>query len=73
MRWRWCFAPTRSVITLLVLEIRLPAGADLADHAALPTTLLALWPKSMYDAMSFLVIGLDWREEIELWQSNRGR
>jgi uncharacterized membrane protein len=47
-------------ITLLALEVRLPAGVELADNTALTAALLAIWPKYMSYAISFLVIGLYW-------------
>lgn len=47
-------------ITLLALEIRLPAGANPHDNAGLLAALLALWPKYLSYTISFLVIGLYW-------------
>lgn len=47
-------------ITLLALEIRLPAnGADLSN-AALARALVELWPRYLAYAISFLVIGFFW-------------
>ncbi|MBX0330724.1 DUF1211 domain-containing protein [Oscillochloris sp. ZM17-4] len=46
-------------ITLLALEIRLPAG-EYADNAALLAALLKLWPRYLSYCVSFLVIGSFW-------------
>ncbi len=47
-------------ITLLVLEIRLPATSTSLTDSQLTQSLLAIWPKYMAYAISFLVIGLFW-------------
>ena len=44
-------------ITLLILNLVLPAGATKAE---LPQALMQLWPKFMAFLISFLVIGLYW-------------
>ena len=46
-------------ITLLVLDIRLP-DVPLTDPSALRDALLALWPKYLAYALSFLVVGSFW-------------
>jgi len=47
-------------ITLLALEIRLPAGAEAFTDAQLGTTLLGMWQKYLAYMLSFLVIGSFW-------------
>jgi uncharacterized membrane protein len=41
------------IITIMVLELRVPHGADLA-------TLAALWPKFLSYVLSFLYVGIYW-------------
>jgi uncharacterized membrane protein len=50
-------------ITLLILDIRLPAGTSKAN---LPSTLISLWPNYMAFLISFFVIGLYWSTYIRL-------
>jgi uncharacterized membrane protein len=47
-------------ITLLALEIRLPALEGDLTNAGLTAALLALWPKYLGYGISFLVIGFVW-------------
>jgi uncharacterized membrane protein len=47
-------------ITLLILEIRLPAIADPLNSQQLFIQLLSIWPRYLAYAISFLVIGLVW-------------
>jgi uncharacterized membrane protein len=47
-------------VTLLALEIRLPAGQEIMDHAQLLNALLGIWQKYLAYLISFLVIGLFW-------------
>lgn len=47
-------------ITLLALEIRLPANVDLESNELLLNALIAIWPKYLSYAISFLVIGTYW-------------
>ena len=47
-------------ITLLALEIRLPSGQDTRSSGELLAALLAIWPRYLSYAVSFLVIGLYW-------------
>jgi uncharacterized membrane protein len=47
-------------ITLLVIEIRLPELAATARDRELATVLLALWPRYLSYAISFVVIGSFW-------------
>jgi uncharacterized membrane protein len=47
-------------ITLLALEVRLPAGAETFTDAQLSANLLSMWPKYMGYVLSFLVIGSFW-------------
>ncbi|MCX7790665.1 MAG: TMEM175 family protein [Chloroflexaceae bacterium] len=46
-------------ITLLAIEIRLPAG-EYGDNAALLNALISLWPRYLSYGVSFLVIGSFW-------------
>jgi uncharacterized membrane protein len=48
-------------MTLLVLDLRLPEDFHPADDKELLNALLALWPKFVPYALSFLVLGLRWR------------
>jgi TMEM175 potassium channel family protein len=50
-------------ITLLILDIRLPAGISKANLAS---ALIALWPNYMAFLISFFVIGLYWSTYIRL-------
>jgi uncharacterized membrane protein len=47
-------------ITLLALEIRLPAGEGDLNNAELWASLTAIWPKYLAYILSFLVIGIFW-------------
>jgi uncharacterized membrane protein len=47
-------------ITVLVLDIHLPAGGDIADNHQLLLMLTGLWPKYFAYILSFWVIGLYW-------------
>jgi uncharacterized membrane protein len=47
-------------ITILVLDIRLPSGADSASSRELLLSLAGLWPKYLAYFISFWVIGLCW-------------
>jgi uncharacterized membrane protein len=47
-------------ITVLVLDIRLPPGGDVADNNQLLLMLTGLWPKYFAYILSFWVIGLYW-------------
>jgi len=47
-------------ITLLVIDLRLPAGAAELDSAALARTLWSMWPQLLSYVLSFLVIGSFW-------------
>jgi len=47
-------------ITLLSLEIRLPATENSLSEAEMLQAILALWPKYMAYVISFMVIGLFW-------------
>lgn len=48
------------IITLMVLEVRLPALPEHGSDAQVLRALLALWPKYLAVVLSFLVIGLFW-------------
>lgn len=47
-------------ITILVLDIRLPASADAASSHELLLSLATLWPKYLAYLISFWTIGLSW-------------
>jgi uncharacterized membrane protein len=47
-------------ITVLVLDIHLPPGGDIADNDQLRLMLTGLWPKYLAYIISFWVIGLYW-------------
>jgi uncharacterized membrane protein len=47
-------------ITLLALEIRLPAGEELLSEAELSAQLVGLWHRYLGYGISFLVIGVFW-------------
>ena len=47
-------------ITILVLDIRLPASAGAADSRELFLSLVTLWPKYLAYLISFWAIGLSW-------------
>ena len=47
-------------ITLLVLQIELPAGAEAFDNRQLLDGLIAIWQKYLAYVISFLVIGTFW-------------
>lgn len=48
------------VMTLLVLELKLPEAAGPDGHAALSARLLAIWPNYIGYLVSFLFLGLWW-------------
>ena len=48
------------IITLMVLEVRLPALPEHTSDAEVLRALVALWPKYLAVILSFLVIGLFW-------------
>ena len=47
-------------ITLLILEIRLPAAQGELTNEALQAQLIQIWPKYLAYVVSFLVIGMFW-------------
>jgi uncharacterized membrane protein len=49
-------------MTLLVLEVRIPDGVDPHSDRELVATLIALGPKFGWYALSFVVLGIRWRE-----------
>ncbi|HLZ76907.1 TMEM175 family protein [Phenylobacterium sp.] len=49
-------------MTLLVLEIRIPDGMDPKTDRELVALLINLWPKIWPYMLSFLVLGVRWRE-----------
>jgi len=53
-------------MTLLVLELRLPAETPIRDSAALIAQLKALGPQYLTYVISFFVLAAHWRGEIEL-------
>ena len=53
-------------ITLLVLEIRLPPGAEVEHAGGLARTLLGLWPSYAGYAVSFVTIGIMWANHHEV-------
>jgi uncharacterized membrane protein len=50
-------------ITLLILDIKVPAGTNKADLAA---TLLSMWPNYLAFLLSFFVIGMYWLAYIRM-------
>ncbi len=48
------------VITLLVLDLKVPELAPQLVHQELPRQLLALWPKLLSYVVSFVVVGVYW-------------
>jgi uncharacterized membrane protein len=55
-------------ITLLVLEIRVPSGDQVADSDALIKALGALWPSYIGYAISFVTIGIMWANHHNLFR-----
>ncbi len=53
-------------MTLLILEVRLPADLPIRDSADLIVRLWALWPKYIAYVISFFVLAANWRSNIEL-------
>jgi uncharacterized membrane protein len=49
-------------MTLLVLEIRIPDGVDPKSDGDMVALLISLWPKIWPYMLSFLVLGIRWRE-----------
>lgn len=47
-------------MTLLALDLRLPAGGESPSNAQLLTQLLGLWPKYLAYVVSFMAIGTFW-------------
>jgi uncharacterized membrane protein len=62
-------------ITLLALEIRLPAGEETLNNVELAAALLSIWPKYFGFVLSFLVIGFFWishhRKFRYIWRYDR--
>lgn len=56
-------------ITLLALEIRLPAGAEMSSGADLLAALLGIWPRYLSYGISFLVIGMYWMSHHRMFRS----
>ena len=48
------------VMTLLILELHVPVLSAADDSALLTTNLLAMWPKFLSCAVSFVVLGVFW-------------
>ena len=55
-------------ITLLVLEIRVPSGAQLEDPKGLIEALGALWPSYVGYVISFVTIGIIWANHHNLFR-----
>jgi uncharacterized membrane protein len=55
-------------ITLLVLEIRVPPGEDLAEPSRLLAALGALWPSYLGYVISFVTIGIIWTNHHNLFR-----
>ena len=55
-------------ITLLVLEIRVPSGAQLAEPQKLIEALGALWPSYVGYIISFVTIGIIWANHHNLFR-----
>ncbi|HEY4190023.1 MAG TPA: TMEM175 family protein, partial [Candidatus Limnocylindrales bacterium] len=55
-------------ITLLVLEIRVPAADELADPEALIAALGGLWPSYLGYVISFVTIGIIWANHHNLFR-----
>src|SRR5437868_2475316 len=55
-------------ITLLVLEIRVPSGAQLATPDALLQALAALWPSYIGYTVSFVTVGIMWANHHNLFR-----
>ena len=53
-------------MTLLVLDVRLPADFHPADGGELVQGLLKLWPKFLPYLLSFTVLGLRWIASIQI-------
>lgn len=53
-------------MTLLVLEIRLPAGLPIRDAGDLLAHVQTLWPEYLAYVISFVVLATQWRANIEL-------
>ncbi|MBN9562351.1 MAG: DUF1211 domain-containing protein [Alphaproteobacteria bacterium] len=47
-------------VTLLVLDLRLPPEATAGGDAGVAAALLAMWPKLLIFAFTFIVIGIGW-------------
>lgn len=56
-------------ITLLALEIRLPAGSDIRSDGELLAALVGIWPRYLSYAVSFLVIGMYWMAHHRMFRS----
>src|SRR4051812_18622402 len=56
-------------ITLLALEIRLPAGQDIGSDAELVAALAGIWPRYLSYIVSFLVIGMYWMAHHRMFRS----
>ncbi|HEY8870894.1 MAG TPA: TMEM175 family protein [Candidatus Limnocylindrales bacterium] len=55
-------------ITLLVLEIRIPSGAQLATPGALIGALAGLWPSYLGYVVSFITVGIMWANHHNLFR-----
>ena len=55
-------------ITLLVLEIRVPSGEQVASPAALVGALAALWPSYLGYVVSFVTVGIMWANHHNLFR-----
>ncbi|MGZ6019947.1 MAG: TMEM175 family protein [Phenylobacterium sp.] len=58
-------------MTLLVLEIRIPDGGDPRSDGELVALLISLWPKIWPYILSFVVLGVRWRELVAERPSQR--
>jgi uncharacterized membrane protein len=54
------------VMTLLILELKLPAGVNYTSGADLAHALVHLWPEFLAYAISFFVLALRWRGNLEM-------
>jgi uncharacterized membrane protein len=55
-------------ITLLVLEIRVPSGEQVASPAALLDALAGLWPSYLGYVVSFVTVGIMWANHHNLFR-----
>ena len=59
------------IITIMVLELKVPHPADLASHSATLADLQELWPVFLSYVLSFIYVGIYWNNHHHMFHSTK--